>query len=63
MIIAFLLIMMGAFNFARGDKEGAKSFFIFGLISSAAALIWLFGYNRNQKKHSESSDKTPDKIV
>ncbi len=61
MIIAFLLIMIGAFNFARGDKEGAKSYFIFGLISLAAALIWLFGYNRNQRINNSSSDKTPNK--
>jgi hypothetical protein len=63
MIIAFLFIIVGAFNFARGDKDGAKSFFILGLISTAASLIWFFTYNRNQKNSTKISDKTPDKLV
>jgi hypothetical protein len=60
MIIAFLSTATGAYNFTRGDKAGAKGFFIFGLVSTAASLIWVFAYSRNRKNHTKPSDQTPD---
>ena len=52
-IVSSLLITYGAYNFATGDVETGRSFFIFGLTSTAGALIWILGakylFNRGRR--------------
>lgn len=52
-IFGSIFILIGAYSFATGNKETAKSLFTFGLISTLAGLLWIFTSKKyNKTNHS-----------
>lgn len=50
--IGSLFVLLGAFYFARGDRESARAFFIFGLVAGVFSIVKLVASNRSASRNS-----------
>lgn len=51
LVAASIMIIIGAYSFATGDKKNANTFFTFGLISTGVALLWFITAKRFNRTH------------
>jgi hypothetical protein len=52
LMIAPILIAVGAYNFATGNLQHSRAWFIWGLISMLAGICWLVASKRQNKSNS-----------
>lgn len=54
LVVASIMITLGAYSFATGDKKNANTFFTFALISTGVALLWFITAKRFNRHISSS---------